>query len=368
MPESDPLTTIVPTRWHARYRPRAGLVRLRESWVALAQIVLAASASFGIAHLLIGHAMPLLAVTVTISSLGLARDTRPAQVAQTVAGMLTGIAISELALLVLVPGWWELALVLAATLVVARFLSPSPQFAIAAAIQTAIAFMLPLGSFTGMRILDGAVGGAMAILVTALLPRNPMRQIVRDAHVVFDDVDRAMTRVVQGLRRGDRLRAERGLQRARDLHGPVARWGGSLESGQAISRVSPFVRGRRIELARLRRVHDAMDLATRNLRVVARRAHYAVEDGEARPELADVVEGIRAAAALVARVVDDSAAEQRAQAALREIAATLDPAALLPRARLGDQAVVVSLRPLVVDLLVAAGEPRSDAAHEIPRV
>ncbi|WP_110588234.1 FUSC family protein [Microbacterium suaedae] len=368
MPDTDPLTSVVPTRWHAGYRPRAGLLRLRDSWVALVQIVLAASASFGIAHILIGHAMPLLAVTVTISSLGLSRDARPSHVAQTVGGMLTGIAISELALLFLVPGWWELAVVLALTLAIARFLSPSPQFPIAAAIQTAIAFMLPLGQFTGMRILDGAIGGVMAILVTALLPRNPMGAILRDARAVFGDVDRAMARLVRGLRRGDRLRSERALQKARELQGPLSAWATSLDSGQAISSVSPFLRSRRLELARLRRIHDAMDLATRNLRVVARRAHYAVEDGEPREEVAAVVEEIRRATEILAVAVDDVSQEQAAQAALRGIATRLDPAALAPNGRIGDQSVLASLRPLVVDLLVAAGEPRADASHEVPRV
>lgn len=368
MSHSDPLTEVVPARWHQGYRPRVGLARLRESWVAIAQIVLAASASFGIAHLLIGHATPLLAVTVTVSSLGLARDARPSKVLQTVAGMLTGIAISEVALLFLVPGWWELAVVLTVTLVVARFLSPSPQFPIAAAIQTAIAFMLPLGQFTGMRILDGAVGGATALLITALLPRNPMRAVLRDGYELFDDLDRTMNRVIQGLRRGDRLRAERGLAKARELQGPLARWATSIETGQAISSMSPFLRSRRLELQRLRRMQEGMDLATRNLRVVARRAHYAVEDGEPREELADLVADVRRAASLVAGAVGDVEAEERARQALREIAARLDPAALLPKARLGDQNVVLSLRPMIVDLLVAAGEPRDVAAHDIPRI
>ncbi|WP_221585888.1 aromatic acid exporter family protein [Microbacterium sp. G2-8] len=368
MSESDPLTEVLPARWHSGYRPRVGLLRLRESWAAIAQIVIAASAAYGIAHVLIGHTTPLLAVTVTISSLGLLRDARPSKVIQTVAGMLTGIAISEIALLFLRPGWWELAVVLTLTLVIARFISPSPGFPISAAIQSAIAFMLPLGTFTGMRILDGAVGGIMALLVTALLPRNPMRAILRDAHIAFADADRAMSRVAQGLRRGDRLRAERGLQKARELQTPLGVWATSLESGRAISQVSPFLRARRQQLARLVRIQEAMDLATRNLRVVARRAHYAVEDGIERPALADLIGDVQRATALVAECLEDPSCEQDAQDALCAIARRLDPAELLPRAQLGDQNVVVSLRPMVVDLLVAAGEARSDAAHELPRV
>nr|WP_165137821.1 FUSC family protein [Microbacterium amylolyticum] len=358
----------MPTRWQSRYRPRAGIVRLRDSWAAIAQIVIAAAGAYGIAHLLFGHQTPLLAVTVTISSLGLARDARPSKVLQTVAGMLTGIAISEIALLFLRPGWWQLAVVLAVTLVIARFMSPSPGFPIAAGIQTAIAFMLPLGEFTGMRILDGAVGGVMALLVTALLPRNPIKAILRDAHVVFADVDRTMSRVSQGLRRGDRLRAERGLQKARELEGSLASWETSLESGRAISSMSPFLRSRRQQLARLARIMSAMDLVTRNLRLVARRAHYAVEDGQPRPVLARLIGDVQRSVALVSECLTDPSAETAAQDEVRRIARTLDPALLLPGAGLGDQNVVVSLRPLVVDLLVAAGEPRDDAAHELPRI
>lgn len=368
MAESDPLTQVVPARWHSGYRPRAGLVRLRDSWVAITQIVAATTAAFVLAHVLFGHETPLLAATVTISSLGLLRDARPSKVLQTVAGMLTGIAIAEVLLLALGPGWWQLAIALAVTLTVGRFLSPSPQFPISAAVQTAIAFMLPLGQYPGERLLDGAIGGALALIVTSLLPRNPMRAVARDAREVFDGFDRALARVVQGLRRGDRLRAERGLARARELQQPVQVWASSLESGQAISRMSPFLRGRRQELARLQAMQQAMDLATRNLRVVARRVHYAVDDGEPRPELADVLASVQRAAALVSTAVDDPDRDGEARAALREIAATLDPAALLPRARLGDQNVVASLRPMVVDLLVAAGEPRDAAARALPRV
>lgn len=368
MPETDPLTEVLPTRWHEGYRPRAGLRRLRESWVAIAQIVLAVSAAYLVSGLLIGHKMPLLAATVTISSLGLLRSARPGAVLQTVLGMLTGIAISELALLVLDPGWWQLAIVLTLTLVVARFLSPAPGFPISAGIQAAIAFMLPLGDFTGMRILDGAVGGVMALIVTALLPRNPMHVVRRDARALFDDVDGTMNRVSQGLRRGDRIRADRGLVKARDLQRPLDMWGTSISTGQAISSMSPFLRSRRLELARMKRMQDAMDLATRNLRVVARRALYAVDDGEPRPALADLVGEIRRAVALVAACVDDAAAEPAARDALGRIAEALDPVELLPEAPLGDQNVILSMRPLVVDLLVAAGEEREVASARIPRI
>ena len=61
----------------------------------------------------------------------------------------------------------------------------------------------------------------------------------------------------------------------------------SLESSVAIARISPFLRRQRVELARHERMLDSMDLAARNLRVVARRAVYLEDDGQPRPVVAD---------------------------------------------------------------------------------
>ncbi|GAA4781962.1 FUSC family protein [Microbacterium gilvum] len=366
--ETSPLTAAVPVTWRKRVSPRPGLERVRGSAIAIAQIVIAATGAFLLAHLVLGHESPLLAATVSISSLGLARDARPRKVLETVLGMLTGILIAEVLRLLVGTGPWQLALTLAVTMVVARFLMPSPQFAVAAAIQSAIALVLPLGPLPFMRLADGAIGGALAVAVTALLPRNPMSAELRDARIVLAGFDAAAERIVQGLRRGDALRADRGLEKARALQAPVDAWRTSLESAQAVSALSPFLRSRRMELARHARVLQNMDLAARNLRVVARRAAYVVRDGVAREIPADLLAEVRRAAALVGDALDDVAAEPPAREALRAIAARLDPADVLPDAPQGDLALVASLRPLVVDLLIAAGMPREDASRAIPRI
>ena len=126
-------TRAVPTGLRGRISPRRGLDRVRGSLGAIAQIVLAATGAFAFAHYVLGHPAPLLAATVTISSLGLVRDARPRRVAGTVVGMVLGILIAELIVLVAGIGWWQLGLTLAASLLVARFLSAQPAFAVAAA-------------------------------------------------------------------------------------------------------------------------------------------------------------------------------------------------------------------------------------------
>lgn len=346
---------------------QAGAARVRESGPAIAQIVGAATAAFAFAHLVLGHAAPLLAATVTISSLGLVRDARPRRVLETVIGMVLGILIAEAIVLVAGIGWWQLAVTLAASLVVARFLSAQPGFAIAAAIQSAIVMVIP-ASVPFLRLIDGVVGGVAALLVTALVPRSPLRDVTRDGHAVIDAFDAAVGTLVQALRRGDRARAERGLQKARALQPLVERWHGSLESGAAIARISPFLRRQRSEIERQQRVRTHLDFAVRNLRVIARRVVYLCDDGQTRPVVADLLTELAAGTRLVGDALDDIAYEPPAREAVRAVASRLDPAALAAGRSSVDQNLVGALRPLAVDLMTAAGTPAADARAALPRV
>ena len=109
----------VPHRVAARLRSgtRVG-PRLQESTPAIVQIVVAATAAYVFASYVLGHHAPLLAATVTVSSLGLVRDARPRRVFETVVGMILGILIAEVIVLAAGIGWWQLAVTLA---------SPSPS-------------------------------------------------------------------------------------------------------------------------------------------------------------------------------------------------------------------------------------------------
>jgi uncharacterized membrane protein YgaE (UPF0421/DUF939 family) len=362
-----PLTEAIPTGWRARADPRRALLRVRSSANAILQIVVAATGAYVFAVYVLGHPAPLLAATVTVGSLGLVRDARPRKVAETVLGMLVGILIAELLSLAAGTGWWQIALALGTTLVIARFLSPQPGFAMAAAIQSLIVMVIPsLVPF--VRLIDGVVGGIAALLVTALIPRNPLRTALIDATALFAAFDSTAAALVQALRRGDRFRAERGLDKARATTPLVDDWRSSLESGSAIARISPFLRRQRSELRRQERVRAAMDLAARNLRVVGRRVVYVCDDGRPRPVTADLLAEIARAASVVRSSLDDIALEPAAREALLAVAVRLDPRAVLPDASLGEQNLVAALRPLVVDLLTATGMSFADARQAVPRI
>jgi uncharacterized membrane protein YgaE (UPF0421/DUF939 family) len=365
--QTAPLTTAVPTGWRARLDLRPNAQRLRDSAIAIVQITVAAAAAWAFARYVLGHPAPLLAATVTISSLGLVRDARPKRVLQTVIGMLLGVVVADAFVLLAGPGWWQLALALAATLVVARFVSAYPPFAIMAGIQAVIVMSLP-ATQPFSRLIDGVVGAVAALVVTALIPRNPRREEVRDGHAVFAAAGGAATTLVQALRRGDPLRAGRALEKARAIAPHVDDWRASLDSGLAVAAFSPWLRPHRSELQRHQQVLQAMDLATRNLRVVSRRAVYLCEDGRPRPVLADLVAELMRAAALVGDSLDDIALQPPAREAVKAVAARLDPVAILPEGPAGDQGFIATLRPMASDLLSATGMTAAEVRDVLPPV
>ncbi|MFT4051256.1 MAG: FUSC family protein [Microbacterium sp.] len=363
-----PLTEAVAVRsgLRARLSPRPGMQRVRESLPAIIQVVVAATAAFAIAHDVLGHTTPLVTATVTVSSLGFVRDARPRRVLETVTGMVVGILIAELIVFVAGIGWWQLALTLSASLVVARFLSDNPAFAIAAAIQSAIVLVIP-ASVPFVRVIDGIIGAVAALLVTALVPRSPLRSVTREGVAALAKFDSAASTLVQALRRGDRRRAERGLTKARALDGPIELWRAGIESGAAIAKISPFLRRQRAEFDRQERVRAQLDLAGRNLRVIARRIVYLCDDGSARPVTADLLAELAAGARLISDALTDISYEPAAREAVRAVAARLDPVALGGGGTSLDLALIGALRPLAVDLMTAAGMPAADARAALPR-
>jgi hypothetical protein len=112
------------------------------------------------------------------------------------------------------------------------------------------------------------------------------------------------------------------------------------------------------------RVQRAADLTARHLRTLARRVEYLVRDGVERPALAGLVREVATALTLLGSELDDLQVTGQARSLLSDLARRLDPAVVIPDAGLTDAAIVLMLRPLVIDLLIGTGlEP--DAARAL---
>ncbi len=346
---------------------RAASSRVTESSVPILQITAAAVVSYLIATLAFGHPYPVVALVVTISSLGLQRDARPRVVAETAIGIVMGIALSELSLIFLGSGVWQLALVLVVVLAAGRFFSASYGFAIIAAIQASMVQVLPPptgGVFT--RSLDGLVAGAVALIFTALIPRDPRRSPKRSARHLFGELNASLSSLSASLNLGDTSQAVRALERLRATQRILDGWANALEAAQSLAKISPFAHRHTDELRDLAAAQRYMDLSTRSLRLIARQSTIKLEDGLARPRLAQLVVSLTSAISLLGQSIDDPLLKVAARDNLTLLVPRLDPERAGVQDSLGDVAIVLSLRPLMVDLLCAAGMRMEDARRLIP--
>ena len=343
--------------------------RMIESLAPIIQIVLGATAGYAIAHFGLSHPVPLLAVTVTITSLGFSRDARPKRVLETATGMVVGIALSELLLNLMGSGIWQMSVTLLICLVSARFISGSATFALTVGLQAMLVQILPApegGVF--IRSLDGLIGGATALVVTALIPRDPRGLARTDATKLFDVFLDALEALKLALRDVDLKVADETLKRVRRTQPLVDNWRMSLDSAISIARISPFLRKYRDELRGQVRLMRGMDLATRNLRVVVRRVDFLIRDAQPRPYLADLMEQIADATRVLARGLEEPEVLDDAQEMLVEIIAQLDPKKHGIADQVREASVLLLLRPLLVDLLCASGMSEEDARAELPVV
>ena len=352
-----------------RVTVRTAVRRATDSLPAVIQIVIAAVAAYSVAHYVLGHPTPFVAVAVTITSLGLTRDARPRRVFDNALGVAIGITLSELLVYIVGKGVWQIAVVLIVVLLIARAFSANPAFAVAAAVQSAIVVIVPgPGGLLFTRTIDAVVAGVVALLATALIPRNPNRDAARERRVLFAAVDEGMGTVVDCLRDADEPAGELGLARLRRTQPLIDSWTTSLESAMAVSRISPFLRSRLPELHRDVRFLAAADLATRHLRTLARRSEFLVRDGVKRPALAGIVEQLATGLRLIGAEADDPQLGGAARSLLTDVARSLDPSTVVPDAHVTDVAIVLMLRPLAVDLLVGTGMPIEEARALLPPV
>jgi len=343
--------------------------RVWESAPAILQIVAAVLVSYAIATLLLGHPDPILAVTVTITSLGFTRDARPVRVLRSVLGILLGVALATGIIMLFGQGAWQFGVLLVLVMVVARIVSTDTTFAVVAATPAAVTFLIPIsGTAPWFRAIDALIGGAVALLMTVLIPRDPRRASLRDARALYSLLSQAVTNVADGLRDGDAAAAELGLSRLARTQPLIDAWGQTVETARAVSRLSPFLRPRLPELERQVRALHGADLAVRHLRLIARRCEYMVRDRGRHAVLAGLIDRTGRGIELLGQELDDLLLTGAARSVLLDLAKHLDPLTAVPGGDATESAVVVQLRPLVVDLLVATGLTLTEAQSALREI
>ncbi len=359
-------------------RTRVGLKRSSNSVLTAVQITVCAVGAYAFAEQVLGHNGPLFAATSSMIALGFSSDPRLRRVLEVGLGCTLGIALGDVLLALLGTGIWQAAVVLFVSILLARFLDSGTIFTTQLGLQSLLVVLLPApegGPFT--RSADAVVGGVFALIITMLVPRDPRRGPKSGVQDLLEELAAVLRADAEALTRSDSTMAWHALVRARNSQSSLDKLTNSMRAAQEVATLSPVQRRHRGELSFLETSIGSIDLAVRNSRVFSRRLtsvinHAALSD-DAIASLSQALEDTADAVVVLSRALAGThPAERRlnlrqARNELAAVATRLHPAKLNVH-RLEGEGLILLFRPLIVDLLEAAGLSHEDAAAYLPRL
>jgi hypothetical protein len=279
----------------------------------IAQSALAAGAAWEIALQIPGHGKPFFAPIAAVIALGAERGRRGRQAIEVMVGVTIGILLGAAIVAVAGVGAWQLVLATAVALVAATAAAAPPVVRTQAAASAILVVALhqPGTNLALQRLIDASIGGGIAIVLARLLfPVDPLDLVRDEARQLRARVADALEEVAAALAAGDRGRARAALRRLNALD--ERRLEDALALARDVARRAPRRRPLRKRLEALGEswleleasVNDARAIATGALRLL----------GEGAAPAAELVEGVRAAAAAV-RTIDPEDARTKAEAA-----------------------------------------------------
>ena len=197
-------------------------------------------------------------------------------------GVAVGLMVADLLVLVIGNGTLQIAVVVLLAMAAAVFFGGGTILVNQAAVSAILVVVLqpPGAVFSPDRFIDALIGGGVALAINYLFPVNPERLVERAAAPVFDELAAVLEEISAVLEEGDERRAERVLERAREIDGRVRTLNEALEAGHETARLSPT---RRRSLRQLEFYGSAgirIELAVINTRVLARGVYNAIRRGD----------------------------------------------------------------------------------------
>jgi uncharacterized membrane protein YgaE (UPF0421/DUF939 family) len=342
--------------------------RLRGAARLILQATIAAVVAWVLATEVIGHPQPFFAPVSAMITLGLTQGERGRRALDVVLGVTLGIAVADLLVIQLGTGWWQLGLVVALSMSAALLLGSGQMFAQQAAVSAALVATLqpPDDGVSFARAVDALLGGGVALAISALvLPAHPARMVREAAAPVLAELAAVLDDVARALETRDRAAVQSALDRGRAIDDLYRSLDEALDVGRETAYLAP---PRRRMLGTIDVYADAaaqMDLAVRNVRVLARGARRAIDlDENIPPEtaaslrsLADAVRALRGA------LEDTGRADEVRKPALR--AAGQATLVLERTGNLSVSVIVGQVRSTAVDLLRGTGMSFEDATAAV---
>jgi uncharacterized membrane protein YgaE (UPF0421/DUF939 family) len=363
-----PAPTLGEAAERSRVSMRTRWQRVRMVWRSLVQVALAAPAAWLIATHVLGHQRPFFAPVAAIIVLGQTFSQRGRRALEVAIGVALGIGVADLLVTGIGVGAWQITIVVVLAIAAARFLGNGQLLANQAAVSAVLVATIQTTGGTFGRFFDGLIGGGIALLVNAVVvPAHPVR-LVRDAvQPLLDELADTLEDIARTIVDRDRERANEVLERARAIDNLEARLDDAIATGRETTRYAPARRRSRATVEAYASAAGQIDLAVRNVRVLARGVIRAVDlDERVPPDVADAVRDLAAAVRALGAVLGGEAPDRE----LRDLAlrAAGRASAVLERTgNLSVSVIVGQIRSTAVDLLVGTGLPYDAAAEAVRR-
>jgi len=351
----------------SRVSMRTRLERLRLAWRSVVQAGVASGVAWVIATDVFGHKQPFFAPVSAVVVLGLTIAQRGRRAVELAAGVAVGIAVGDLLVFVIGVGPAQLALVVMLAIAIAVLVGSGQMLANQAAVSAALVATLqpPTHGVTFARFLDAAAGGLTALVVSGLvLPDNPVRLVRRAARPVLDELAATLEDIAVAILERDRHLAEAALVRARGIDELLDNLEGAVRMSRDTARFAPPRRRFRGRVAAYAETAARIDLAVRNVRVLARGTIRAVRlDENMPPETAEAVRDLAVAVRALAHAIESGDVEPVGEPALR--AAATATRVLEQTGNLSINVIVGQIRSTASDLLAATGIGHDAAAEQV---
>jgi hypothetical protein len=363
------LTWVVPAGGFLAIRRRfeGAFGRLGVGVWPILQTAVGASLAWFLASAVLGHDKPFFAAIAAVVSTGVVVGQEGRRAVELVFGVACGLAVADLLVLAIGTGPAQIGIVVALAMGAAVMLGGGTLLITEAGVSALLAITLE-PSTTGLspdRFIDALIGSGVALAVRAVFPSDPRHIVERAAHPIFADLVGALEETAAALRERDLGRAEGALQLARDIDGRMGAFREALDAGYDTARLSPARRRALGQLGLYSTAADQLDLAVRNVRVLARAAVATIREGGVAPEALSetVLDLARAVETLSAYIEEPEHPVETRGFALE--AAGRATAVLEERNDLGTSMLVGQVRSTAVDLLCASGMSSTESLEAL---
>lgn len=294
--------------------PRRRSVLRAAAW-PIAQTALGAGAAWALARYGLGHKQPFFAPIAATISLGWRVGQRARQAVQLMTGVAVGIVVADLLVAAVGTGALQIALVVALAMFAALLLSRSPLLVNQAGASAILVMALHRPHGGSQRLLDALAGGAVAILIGAVLfPADPRKLVADAARGVLDALADGLERVSDALAHPEQVVSGWSLEIARRVHASLATLANAQDTAATVVKVAPQRRRAREDVERFIAQAAQLDLlANAELSLARRSGRFLMNEGKPPPWLAETLRSLVKALKALAEDPASGAAQEKAR-------------------------------------------------------